>query len=266
MPISCPLALRCLGAAEFEQIDYRVMGHAFASQNELGRLCEEGVYQRDLQARLLADGFGNVRIEMPVTVSHGGFSKVYFLDLVADHAIYELKAAVALTREHQAQLLHYLFLLGVTRGKLINFRPPKVEGRIHATRLTAQLRHRVTLDVARWRAIAGECAVLREAMAELIADWGAFLDFALYQEALTHLLGGEQRVIQRLPLRRGRILLGTQQFHVHSPGVAFQVTSVSAGLEATEGHLRRLVSLADLGALQWINLNRSTIQFITLVR
>jgi hypothetical protein len=50
MPITCPLAIRPLEPDEFERIDYRVMGHAFACQNELGRLCEEGVYQRDFQA------------------------------------------------------------------------------------------------------------------------------------------------------------------------------------------------------------------------
>ena len=62
MPISSPIKMRHLTPEEFNERDFRVMKHAFASQNELGRLCEEGVYQLDLQARLLADGFRDVQI------------------------------------------------------------------------------------------------------------------------------------------------------------------------------------------------------------
>ena len=52
MPIHFPIALKSLTAEEFDKIDFRVMGHAFASQNCLGRLCEESAYQLDLEARL----------------------------------------------------------------------------------------------------------------------------------------------------------------------------------------------------------------------
>jgi hypothetical protein len=44
MPISCPLDMQPLTADEFQELDYPVMGHAFAGQNELGRLCEEDAY------------------------------------------------------------------------------------------------------------------------------------------------------------------------------------------------------------------------------
>ncbi len=247
-------------------MDYRVMGHAFASQNELGRLCEEGVYQRDLQARLLADGCLGAQIEAPVTVFHADFSKTYLVDLVVSDAVYELKAVAALTGEHQAQLLHYLFLLGVPRGKLINFRPPKVTGRICATPLSPDARRLAKVDTGRWRDVTPECATLRHTALELLDDWGAFLAVALYQEALTHLLGGEPRVVQRLPLRRGDVELGTQRFHVHGHRAAFRLTALSAQSEATEAHLRRLLALTDLHALQWINLSHADAQFVTLSR
>ena len=48
MPIHCPLSIRSLSAGEFEQRDFRIMGHCYACQNELGRLCDEGVYEADL--------------------------------------------------------------------------------------------------------------------------------------------------------------------------------------------------------------------------
>jgi GxxExxY protein len=125
MPISCPLNIRPLTAEEFQSVDYRVMGHAFACQNRLGCLCEEDAYQHDLLARLSAGGFESVNIEVPVTVTYRDFEKTYFIDLVADNAVYELKTVSALNTEHQAQLLNYLFLLGVPRGTLLNFRPRK---------------------------------------------------------------------------------------------------------------------------------------------
>ena len=108
MPIHCPVSIASLSADEFEKLDYRVMGHAYASQNELGRLCDECAYQADLKARLLADGFRSVLTEVPVTVTHGNFSKKYFLDLIADNALYELKADAALIGEHETQLFNNL--------------------------------------------------------------------------------------------------------------------------------------------------------------
>lgn len=107
MPIHCPLPIRTLSAAEFEQHDYRVMGSSYACQNELGRLCDEAVYEADLKSRLLAEGFREVHTQVPTTVTHGHFSKVYYLDLIADGALYELKTNAALTGEDDAQLIHY---------------------------------------------------------------------------------------------------------------------------------------------------------------
>ena len=46
-----------------------VMTHVFASQNELGCLCDEAVYQNDIALRLEAAGLGPVAKEVPVIVS-----------------------------------------------------------------------------------------------------------------------------------------------------------------------------------------------------
>ncbi len=264
MPISCPVDVKPLTAEEFRELDYRVMCHAFASQNELGRLCEENAYKLDLQARLLAFGFQSVRIEVPVVVSHADFTKTYSLDLVADDAVFELKTAETLNSVHQAQLLNYLFLLGIPRGKLLNFRPPKVQGRIHATSLTPKDRHQFRIDSDLWEDRSSYCIVLRRAMGELLADWGAFLHCELYQQALTHFCGGESQVVHRLPLSRNGISLGTQRFHIHSPGTAFCVTAVTKQVDAMETHLRRLLPLTELSALQWINLNHTNIRLVTV--
>ena len=44
MPITSLICVRTVRQEEFAQIDYRVMRHAFDSQNELGRLCDEIIY------------------------------------------------------------------------------------------------------------------------------------------------------------------------------------------------------------------------------
>jgi GxxExxY protein len=266
MPIHCPLSIRTLSADEFEQCDYRVMGHSYASQNELGRLCEEGVYEADLKSRLLADGFREVHTQVPVTVTHGIFSKAYYLDLIADDGLYELKCHASLTGEDDAQLIHYILLLGIQRGKLLNFRTPKVEGRIHATGLTQNARRQVHANSARWQELSPDCRTLRETLLTLLSDWGAFLEVSLYQKALIHFLGGETNVVRRLLLSRNGMPLAAQRFLVHASGVGFRLTALTDGITAQESHLRRLLALTDLRAMQWINLNHTEIQLVTLTR
>ncbi|MCU0874250.1 MAG: GxxExxY protein, partial [Pirellulaceae bacterium] len=126
-----------------------------------------------LPGRLRADRFRSVEIEVPVVVAYADFSKTCFLDLVVDHAVYELKTTTALTSEHEAQLLHYLFLLGIPRGKLINFRPSQVQGPLHAIALTPEKRCKFRLDDSRWQDLTPQCADLRATTRELLADWGA---------------------------------------------------------------------------------------------
>jgi len=99
-----------------------------------------------------------------------------------------------------------------------------------------------------------------------MTDWGAFLEVSLFQEALVHFLGGEPSVAQRLRLARNGMALATQRFLVHTKGVAFRLTALTDGISAQESHLRRLLALTDLRAMQWINLNHAEIQFVTLIR
>jgi hypothetical protein len=61
MPLTSPISVRPISQGEFARLDYEVMRHAFTSQNELGRLCDEIIYQNDLAARLQNAGFGPIR-------------------------------------------------------------------------------------------------------------------------------------------------------------------------------------------------------------
>jgi GxxExxY protein len=264
MPIHCRITIPALTPDEFKARDYRIMGHAFACQNELGRFCDEGVYETDLAGRLSTVGFRRVFTQEPIVVTHGDFSKTYFLDLLADGALYELKTVSALTGEHHAQLLNYMLLLGLRCGKLLNFGPDRVEGQLIVTGLTPEVRRRFTVDATRWQEIAPACRRLRSVMEALLADWGAFLEVPLYQEALTHFLGGPSLVIQPVPLARCRLALGTQRMHIHAHGVGFVLTAYTADLPAHESNLRKLLALTPLTALQWLNLDHATIRFTTL--
>lgn len=266
MPITCPLGLHRINQEEFAELDYRVMRVAFECQNELGRLCEEAIYQNDMVARLTAAGL-SAATEVRVTVTHGDFVKTYWLDLiVATAGIYELKTAISLTGPHEAQLLNYLFLCGAHHGKLINFRPAQVESRFVNTTLTQAERRRFEVDTSAWLEREPTDQIFRESLLSLLNDWGCWLDLELYTEALIHIAGGEGRGVQRLPLARDGVSLGTQCFHMLNPETAFRVTALTAGTSNYEHHLRAMLRLSPLRTLQWANLGRQKIQLVSLTK
>jgi len=228
MPIDCPIVIRRLEQEEFAQLDFKVMRCGFETQNELGRLCDEVIYQNDFAARLHAAGLGPVRKEVPVTVTHGDFAKTYSLDLVVgDAAVYKLKAESRLALDHDAQLLNYLFLTEARHGKLVNFRSPQVESRFVNSRLTSEARRRLEVDTERWRESDAACALVRTCILELLQDWGSFLEISLYTEALVHFLGGENHVCRTVPLDRNGIPLGNQRFHLARPDTAFRLPALT---------------------------------------
>jgi GxxExxY protein len=265
MPIQSQLAIRPITDEAFAALDKLVMGCAFASQNTLGRLCDESVYEKDLAARLKAAGVTEVHTQVPVTVSHAGFSKTYRLDLVVEQMVYELKTAAGLTTEHEAQAIHYAALLGIDRIKLLNFGSSRVGGRLIRTPFAQRERRQVSYDVTRWQPLSDQCEGLQQLVRKLLADWGAFLDVRLYAESLIYFQGGESGCLRRVPLARDGLNLGTHEFSCHADKLAFAVTTLTDSLDAYEQHLRRLLRLTTLRGLQWINLNHAEIKFLTLL-
>jgi len=266
MPVTSPLSLNPIRQQEFAQLDYAVMRHAFECQNQLGRLCDEQIYQNDLAARLQAARVP-VRTEVPITVTCRDFTKTYYLDLVvADAGLYELKTAFSLIGEHEAQLLNYLFLRGANHGKLINFRPAQVESRFINTTLTLQERRQFEVQTRNWEERDPADRAFRENVLVMLEDWGCWLDLALYTEALVHFAGGETQVVQLLPLVRSNISLGRQHFNLLNAETAFRVTALTEGIENYERHLRCLLGASPLRAIQWVNLGRKQVQFSSLIR
>jgi GxxExxY protein len=265
MPITTP-TLRPIDQKEFAQLDYAVMRHAFECQSDLGRLCDEVIYQNDLAARLEAAALP-VRKESPLTVTFRDFTKAYWLDLiVADAGIYELKTVRGFVGKHEAQLLNYLFLCGASHGKLINFRPAQVQSRFINSTLTQTERRQFDVETSRWQERDRTEQAFRENLIGLLQDWGCWLDLALYTEALIHFAGGECRVVQPVPLVRGDASLGTQRWCLLNPETAFWLTGLMEGIVEYEHHLRALLRLTSLRAIQWVNLARRRVQLATVIK
>ncbi len=237
---------------------------AFESQNQLGRLCDETIYQADLAARLESAGL-SPQTEVPVTITHRDFAKTYWLDLlVSNSAIYELKTVSSLAGVHEAQLLNYLFLCDAPRGKLVNFRPAQVEARYVNTSLTLAERRSFVFDSDRFQAHDQTDSAFGATLLALLQDWGNSLDLDLYTEAMVHFAGGEVPVSHLLPLTRDGLLLGRQRFHLLNPETAFRITALPDGASNHERHLRSLLRLTPLRAFHWANLARGRVQLVTL--
>ncbi len=252
---------------EFEDLDYLVMGCAYSIQNELGRLCDENIYQKDLVTRLVSAGLGDIYTEVPLRVTYNDFCKTYYLDLVIEGiGLYELKAVMALTGAHDAQLINYLHLLGLSYGKLINFGAPKVEGKLIRAGIQGNGPRSFEEDLSGWRSLSPCCRQLRDVFRELLSDWESRLSVSLYEEALTYFLGGEDDVVKRLSITRDEVDLGSQSFRIHTPGIAFQVSAVRKNHQNMEFHLRRLLLHTDLDAIQWLNISNDSVRYYTVSR
>jgi GxxExxY protein len=262
MPIQRP-PVRDLTPTEFDAVDKLVMNCAYASHNELGRLCDETIYETDVALRLAALG-SEVATQLPIVVSHRTFEKTYRLDFVCNHAVYDAKAVAAFTGAHEAQVLNYAMLLDVRHVKLLNFRTARVQGKLCYNPLTDEQRRLYRFEVSEWRELSPRCRELGSTLKALLQDWGAFLEARLYEEAIIHFLGGESKCLRRLELHREDNLLGTHLVAMHSSEHFFVVTAMSRETSAYRQHLKRLLRLTGLSGLQWINLNHDNIELVTI--
>lgn len=267
MPICCDIQVRPVDADEYHAIDRKVMGIVFAVHNEFGRFCDERIYQNELAYRCMRDGFVAVEREVPIVVSFGTFTKTFYMDLLINHSVpYELKTANAIASEHRTQAIHYLLLVGLSHGKIVNFRPPSVQHEFVSTRITKEKRYDFRLDDQRWDGKDSESAALRSLLEQLLTEWGVFLTTELYDEAITHFLGGETTVSDKVDLVKDGRVLGSQRAHLLDSATAFRISAVTRDLRGYEVHLRRFLSHTTLTRVQWINFNRNTVEFRTIQR
>ncbi|BCR05261.1 hypothetical protein DESUT3_23300 [Desulfuromonas versatilis] len=104
--------------------------------NQLGYGFLEKVYQKALLLELQGKGLA-ADSEYPINVYYNGNSVgEYFVDLfVEGKLIVEIKAAKALSIDHEAQLLNYLKATKAEVGLLLNFGPkPEIKRKVFENR------------------------------------------------------------------------------------------------------------------------------------
>lgn len=264
MPIEVFGEVYAVSNEEFHRLDEQALGVVYDIHNEYGRFLKEPLYQEEIAYRARALGLA-VEREFRIRVRHATFCKDYFVDLLINGGVpMETKVVDSLAKAHDAQLINYILLLGVQHGSLINIRPPRVERRFVSTTLTPATRKQFQIRKIDWNEPADEFIKFRTALSDLLDDWGAFLDFRLYREAVVHLLGGEDTVIREQPVYSGDRIIGHQTVHHLSDDYAFSISAIKSGRKNMITHLQRFLRHTDLKAMAWANLNGGNIEFTTI--
>jgi GxxExxY protein len=264
MPIHTAVPVRVFDQESFHRIDKRVTGLAFDIHNELGRYLDEALYQGELTRRCRAAGL-EVEPEFQIDVSLGSFQKSYYADhLVERGVVVEGKAVAALGPAHKGQALNYLFLCGLHHATLLNFRTERVEHEFVSTRLTQAERRRCEVATVHWRPLTAGCRQFHDLLHQMLAEWGAYLSPSLYRDAVTHFLGGEERVVREVPVSSEGTVVGHQQMRMQADDVAFSVTASTHRPETVLDHQRRFLRHTRLRAIQWVNLSHKHIEFRTI--
>ena len=263
MPVIVDARLRRLGQDEFGRIAYSLMRHAFDIHRELGRFFEEEVYANELAVRM-----GDARTRVRVEVRFDSFQKIYLMDLlVGDGAIFELKATQHLSERHRSQLLNYLLLCDAAHGKLVNMRPSRIEHEFVNTSLTLSDRRSFSIVSDGWIESADQPIALAPLVAAMLRDWGTGLALPLYSEAMTHFLGGTERVEQRIDVVSSGRRIGSHPVSLCGPSIALKITGLtSEDIQSYESQLHRFLAHTSLNAVQWINITPRTVTFKTINR
>ncbi len=266
MPIEVDSEIRIFDREEYHSLAHRVLGIAFDVHNEFGRLLDESLYKRAIALRCAAAGIVPARQEVQITVRFEGFEKQYFMDMLfAFGLMVETKTVESLTKAHWAQTLHYLMLTGMSNGLLVNLRPERVEHQFVSTTVDLAERRRCTIQDADFRPINEPSRWLRETIASLLADWGGFLQVALYREAIIHFLGGPEVALRKIPIWDGDQSLGVDEVCLLCDDTALAFTALTDSQAQMRDHLLRYLGHTRLACIQWINLNHHDIEFTTLL-
>lgn len=262
MPIICDIPLRNLTQAEFGPLAYDVLGHVYRIHNELGRYFDEQIYKR-----ALATCRSDVRLEVPIEISFRTYRTRSRLDvLVGDCGVLEFKAVEAFSPRHRAQLTHYLHLVGLSHGLLVNVRTEKVEHLFVNAPLSHSERYGFARRLGNWDSGIPSATFIKDILFELLADWGTGLELPLYEEALTHFLGGTEHVVRQAEVQFEGRTVWRQDFRHSADGVALKLTAFEDDqcLADFEKHAHRLLDHTSLTAIVWANVGRKLVTFSTL--
>lgn len=259
MPIQYSFVCKRPSREAFYDMSHLVLGHAFATQNEYGRMLHEIPYKNILAGKL-AKGGQMAKTEVPVTLSHKSFSKTYMLDLlVEDGIVYETKTVPTLNGSHHCQLLHYLYLTNLPYGMLVNFRSQRVEHRYVTASASCDDRKQYSLFLERnsSHSLMGR---LNGLVSDLFADWGCFLALEAYRNALVHLFGGKDNIMQSRPVFWNGMPVGYHDFPMLDAETALHLSSGTLETHQIENQLKRLITQTDVRCFLWVNVDGKNIQ------
>lgn len=259
MPVVVHADIQRMTQDEFGRISYEVMKHVFAIHSELGRFLNEEIYHSEIARRC-----GGLTM-VPVEVRHRDFRKLYFIDLlIGGGALFELKAVQKLTNRHRAQLLQYLLLTDLSHGKLINLSADLVEHEFVNTSLMTADRVRFAVDKREWTDDSA-ARDLQATILELLRDLGTGLHPNIYKAAVTHLLGGPERIVRKIGIYTNGTLIGSQRFRLATPSVAFTFTTTAEAEQHRVGdHLQRFLNHTRLEGMHWINVRHQRVTMKTI--
>ena len=161
-------------------------------------------------------------------------------------------------------LTNYAMLVNIRHIKLINFRAPRVQGKLCYNPLTPEKRHNFQFNYSKWHPLTDRCNELKSTFEAIVRDWGAFLDFRLDQEALVDQMGGENQCLRRVKVSRKNNELGTHLVRSHSPHHFFLLSAMSREANNYKLQLEKLLKLTQMKGIQWINFKNHEIHFITI--
>ncbi len=263
MPIIPSIECRPLSQEAFGKLAFQVMQNLFAIHDEYGRFYNELIYKRELTRRM-----AGVEVEVGVDVVHQDFVKTYFADVIASNSgLFELKTVEAIHARHRAQTTHYLLLFGLHHGKIVNMRPESVEHEFVNVRASlGELRNPKITYLSNTSDATGSKR-LQDILLGLVHDWGTGLDIALYEEAITHFLGGESKVITRVPVTGTGGELAEQKMRLVNHNAVFKLTAFPPDKSSTSKfctHAQRLLTHTPLDFIHWINIHQTEVTFKTI--
>ena len=113
---------------DINELTYQINGAIFKVNRELGAGFLEKAYENALLVELHGQGL-KAENQVPIQLTYKGIEVGdYYADIVVENqVILEIKAAEALQKAHEAQLLNYLKATGYKIGLLVNFTYPKAQ-------------------------------------------------------------------------------------------------------------------------------------------
>jgi len=110
-------------ASRLNAITDRIIGAAIAVHTQLGPGLLESAYEACLHFELTRGGLAVARQKpLPLVYDNVALDCAYRMDLVVENAVVvEVKAVEKLTLIHEAQMLSYLKISGLSVGLILNF-------------------------------------------------------------------------------------------------------------------------------------------------